>query len=413
MSGSSSIVSVDKTAYVTDEFELTGPEARDAGITVSGDAVTIPANVILTPVGVIDIGSKYIVLDGGTVQGRNAGLDGFISTATDGVIRSTGGTVVLRDFLVVAPAGPALKLDGSEINGDIAKVIMVGAYSSPIGFDLTGFSVPSITSCFVGQFPGFPAPAIGVKVSGSVGKVHVQDTPFFATTDAALVLDAGAVIQQIDLAGNFYETDPGVNLIRAEAGYTLVDIAEIDRNVPRGAPDPSDVLNGVDKFDPKWNFNANPAIPDSKAVGSFQQDPGWETTVISASNTPVKADVTVTGSEFNQRYTVSADGTLTYTGIRPRTAKVSVSGHLDTALNGQEIRVSVRKDGVYVPGSAVTAKITTGGDQRSFATSCIVFPQAPGDHAPAVGSCTLEVYVENLTSDDDILIRDLSMDVLS
>lgn len=394
------------TVLVRELEDFSSLPARGAGITVSGDQITIPAGVVVVAGGVVDLGSAWILLDGGTVRGRTA-TDGFVSTATNGVIVSNGGTVVITDLIVVAPAGPGIKLTGSKANGDIAKMIMVGVYSSPVGFDLTGFEVPSVTSCFVGQFPQMPAPAIGVRVSGTVGKAHVQNTPFFGLTDACIVLEA--TMEAVDIAGNYYEVAPGLNFLRGGL-YTLSGIAEVTRNIPRaGLPDATDVLDGIDRFDPQWNFQSNPSIPDSSAQAAFFQGTAWETTTITAASTMTKANITVTSAETAERFSIAADGTLTYTGLRPRTVSVMVTGTIDTALSNQEIRVAIYKDGALVPSSQVQTKITTGGDQRSFTSSAIVLVQRPEDHDPTVANCTLEIYVENITSDDDVRLSNVSM----
>lgn len=401
------------TVLVRELADFSSIPARGAGITVSGDQITIPAGVVVVAGGVVDLGSAWILLDGGTVRGRTAS-DGFVSTATNGVIVSNDGTVVITDLIVVAPAGPGLKLTGSKANGDIMKCIMVGVYSSPLAFDITGGSVPSITSCFVGQFPQMPAPAVGVRFSGDIGKSHVQSTPFFATTDACIVLDSAVTLETADIAGNYYQPAAGMNFLRGEVGYTLSGIAEVTRNIPQtGLPDAVDVLDGIDRFDPKWNFQSNPSIPDSSAKAAFFQGTGWETTTITTVSTPVKANLTVTSADTAERFSINPDGTLTYTGVRPRTVTVTATGSVDTAGNNQEIRFSIYKDGVLVPSSQVQVKVTTGGDQRAFATSAIVEVQRPEDHDPAVGACTLEIYVENVTSTDDVLLSNVALRAVS
>lgn len=385
--------------------------AEDMGITVTGDEIAIPAGVVIHPVGAVDIGSKYIQLNNGAVRGRNAGIDGIISTNTGGVVRSSAGQIVLTDFFVVAPAGPGIKISGSKANGDIAKLIMVGVFSSPVGFDITGFSVPSLTNCFVGQMDGMPAPAVGVRFSGAADKSHVLNTPLFDCTTAAIEFAADANFDYADIAGNFYTA--GTPFLRGVAGYTLNVAGEVTRNKSLGGlASTASTLDGIDQFDPQWNFQSNPSIPDSKALGAWYQTAGEEITAITTQNEYVKANITSASPTIIQRFTADGTGTLTYTGVRPRTAQVTVTGVVSTT-NNQEVEVGIYKDGTLIPDSTTTVRVGTGQDKRAFTGTALVLLEQPGWHDPVVPNCTIEIYVRNITGTDDITISDLDVTVFS
>lgn len=128
-------------------------------------------------------------------------------------------------------------------------------------------------------------------------------------------------------------------------------------------------------------------------------------TVISAVNTPVKANIPNTAG-FSPCGCLSFPGSnrMLYTiGSSPNTRTISVTGTFSVNVvgNNQTIRLHLAKNGVVDPMIAISIRDLTSPPANGAFTGLIDL--SPGDY--------LEVWVQNLTSSNNIIVTDMNMTI--
>ncbi len=159
-----------------------------------------------------------------------------------------------------------------------------------------------------------------------------------------------------------------------------------------------------DQTDPSWRFEVNGELADSNIISSAGFNGNVTETVIAAVNTPVAvAGVTVAGPL--ERFDHDPSGILTYRGTRDITLRVEMRASLEVRpdLETTDVAFCVFKNGV-----AQTSTI----DERNIA-SVFQIPTSPKfvavDNVDVSPGDALQMFVENKTDDENILITDLKL----
>tara|TARA_R110000772_G_scaffold145504_1_gene255492 strand:+ start:32492 stop:33727 length:1236 start_codon:yes stop_codon:yes gene_type:complete len=357
--------------------------ASDLTSYLVGDEYILPTGLVMLN-GTIDLVDKAVRVSTGTVL-RGLADATLVSTNASGVVRATNisSAVILREFNVVASAGPCFVLTGTityQLN--MFFIGMFGVKSAII----TGFNVQGIKGCF-------NQCADGITFAGTTTKVFVSESPFYDVTGSAITFDAALITDVVDIETSFFKFDsPGV-AITAEVGYTVRE-GLIRGSLATGTSIP---LVGLSSSDLNWRMTNNTGIADSRVVGGFYLSTAVET-VISATSTPVKVLGTTLGLSLNQRFTAT-NNRLTYTGVKPSTSVFMGNFTVDSG-NNVVLNFYIAKNGVVLPESQSRVRVGSGADERAGSLNKIV-ELVTGDY--------VEIWAENVDSTANLTCLSLSL----
>lgn len=359
---------------------------------------TLPANTLVEIAGVIDLGSDALVLSAGTViRGLNPGGDGILTLNTGGAIRATNvGQVILREFFIASPAGPALALTGPiEVHCNLFFVGFLGCLS--IG-TITGFKVAALEMCYCGPF-GATLSAGGITFAGTSSKIFVFGMPFEDLSGgSAITLAADVVCDVVDVAHSFFKYDaPAV-------GLTVTPGATVGRGLFASnlfpAVNTMTPLVGLSSASVNWRIVDNNGLRDSRVLGSMYIS-STAITAIATQNIPVKIAGTTTPNVLNERFS-HTNNRLTYTGEDLAFVEVLSIISIDAAANNKQFTCYITKNGQIVAGSGSTMLVSSGTDVRSLTCATLV-ELSIGDY--------VEVWVENDSDDTDLTVTALTVNI--
>jgi hypothetical protein len=156
----------------------------------------------------------------------------------------------------------------------------------------------------------------------------------------------------------------------------------------------------VGSFSNKWEIESFgvPTEKDDVASGNIYNTAAL-TTNFTGINTPVKV-ATVTQAVGLFRVDSDVNNQLEYTGSRPRRFLVNCSLTFVSSGNNKVYSFYISKNGVILPESKISRKVTTGTDQGSLGLSCTV-QMNPHDY--------IEVWVENNTDNSGMTVLNMNL----
>ncbi len=113
----------------------------------SGASITLDATKMYVFSGIVDISPNYLNLNGANLRGTDPSRDGVMSTVSGGVLRSTGQSVFLENFVTIPASANTKAYDLADATGTKFCNMFSGTSVIEIG-------IPSLG---VGQVSGFEA----------------------------------------------------------------------------------------------------------------------------------------------------------------------------------------------------------------------------------------------------------------
>ena len=164
----------------------------------------------------------------------------------------------------------------------------------------------------------------------------------------------------------------------------------------------STYINGIVYTDLESRWIECKGVTNTARLGFLTMSGNATNTVIATINTPVKVAGTTTASATNQRFTHS-NNRLTYAGGIDATfeATASVSFTCPGAAN-ENISLYLAKNGSVITTSKMSANTRQAGTPAN-ATVIAEFPMTDTDY--------MEVFIENNSSDADLLVDTMSLKV--
>lgn len=323
----------------------------------SGTAITLNANKMYIFSGIVNISPYYLNLNGAGLRGIDPARDGVMSSVAGGILRSTGVSVFMQDFVVIPLSGSTKAYDFADATGLQYCNLFSGTSVVEIG-------IPSLG---VGQISGFRAITIeknywnckdGIKVTGTVEKFCAAFNFIVGiTAGAGIEFLSGINVEDIDLSNNYfiYSGQTGVKL---NAGAT-VDFGRMTTNMFRGV---GTYLNGFDSYSPAWEMRQNTYIPNSRAFCSLFTSENTTATSLTSVSTYYKIAGNTTGGT-QQRFTAT-NNRLTYNGKLQITGKViAIIGAKSPCVNG-DFTIVLAKNGT--PISNPTGSMAPSVNNQSF-----------------------------------------------
>ncbi len=327
-----------------------------------GSGITLDATKMYIFSGIVDISPNYLVLNGAGLRGIDPEKDGIMSSVSGGILRSTAVNVFMESLAVIPISASTKAYDFADATGTKFCNIFSGCSVVEIG-------IPSLG---VGQISGFKAITIvknywkstdGIKVTGTVGK-FASTLNFITgiTTGSAIEFLAGATIDDIDLANNYfiYTGQTGVKV----NGGAVIDRGRMTSNMFRGV---STLLNGFDSYTPGWQMVSNTGIPNSRAF-AFQHLTGNVTaTSLPVANTFYKIAGTTT--TIDSKKFSSTSNRLTYIGKTDIVGKVNIIIGAKSPTTNGDFSIAIAKNGVTI--AAPLGTMSGLANNQSFQISFI------------------------------------------
>ena len=163
----------------------------------------------------------------------------------------------------------------------------------------------------------------------------------------------------------------------------------------------STYLSGVTVSDNKTLFVNCKGIQNTAEISQYYMNANATTTVIASAGVAVKALGTTTSSLVTQKFT-NTDNRATYNGALTRFFKVVATLSVESGNNNQ-IGVYIAKNGTLITESEVYGTTSGTGRSENIVVQTLV---------ELVENDYIEIFVENDTSTNNILVTDLNVIVL-
>ncbi len=160
-------------------------------------------------------------------------------------------------------------------------------------------------------------------------------------------------------------------------------------------------LSGVTATDNKALFQNCKGVSNTYEVSQYYMNSNATTTVISATNTPVKVLGTTTSATITQKFT-NTNNRSTYAGSFTRFFKVTASLSVESG-NTHQIGCYIAKNGVVLNESEVYGTTSGTGRAENIVIQTLI-ELATGDY--------IEIFVENATSISNVLVTNLNTIVI-
>lgn len=158
-------------------------------------------------------------------------------------------------------------------------------------------------------------------------------------------------------------------------------------------------LSGIDYTFNEARFIENRGVINTSVVTSYYMQGNATTTVIAVASTPTKVLGTTTESAISQKFDNSTSNRALYQGAIPRNFKVTVVASMSSGNNNQ-IGIYVAKNGTELNESETYITTDAGGVLENGYCQVLVALE---------DSDYLEVFVENNTAANNILVENMSV----
>lgn len=339
--------------------------------------------------GTVNISPNSLVAqDRTTISGQSAASDALVSAgfAASAMVAIGPGSNVL--ILEVSLSAPGAALFDADLGGTASFVILAallvgsGSLGTVKNFDR-----------FVGIGVGIGFNDDGWTVLGTNGDIlwpasRVSDN--LGTFTAWYVPpSSGVVCKSMLFATSVMDLDAG------QTGFDFPDPASgltVDRGAISsvffdGAGTPLALGVGkITKATPQWTIELSPPLLNSVAIGGASyaltggggNSTGALTAGVFAPIPSAPSPFVASGS--NERFTASAAGVLTYTGLDPIQVRVTVSVSVDmTGPGTNNYGCAIFMGGILVPNSEQTNQMVSAGSATSALTTSAVVTLNPGE----------------------------------
>lgn len=366
--------------------------------TPSGSVITLQPNTAYYFTTTVDLlGNRLVGAANSVLLGPSSEVARITSTGLDPgqwLLTSTT-TLILKD-LTIQDVQKGVSLDGSATPGNVAA-------------DWTGVNFENVPEAWlINQSTNFIYDkgaflnSTGGRFEGTIGTVALNNSLFSGTGSAANIIELGATLS---ITRRFRLTYSSVVAFGSTVGIAVTPGASVPVegyildtiNFSGGGT----YQTGLTYLDNQSRFTECRGITNTTSVGyMFMAN--------NATVTPLDVDVaakisgSTTASTLNQRFSHST-GRLTYTGALTKSFEVTVATSYKCPGASQEIvGIYIAKNGAIIPESEMYSKTDTSGSPMTCTNLSILTLQTD-DY--------VEVFIENATSNADILVEFMSVSV--
>lgn len=354
-----------------------------------GGVITLEAGKTYQVCGLVDISPNSLVLgDRTTLSGGAPATDGISSTgfAASAMISAGAGTNTLVEGLQLSSPGGVLfdvdlggtgtismfelLLTGCASLGTVQNFVRFTGHLVGIGSNQDGWTIQGTNEDVLWT---------NMRVSNNLGTFTLFKVPDASGTVCRnMIFETGIVDLDAGQTG-FDFPDPASGLI--------VNRGLIDSVFFSGVGDPIAIgLGKITKATIGWWITMSPPLVTSVSIGgagySLIGGAGNSTgALVAGTFVPIpSAPSPFVASASNERFSASAAGVLTHTGIDPIQVKITVSVSVDmTGAGTNNFGCAVYLNGLLVPNSEQTSQVSSAGSATSAITTSAVVTLNQGD----------------------------------
>lgn len=377
------------TGFIVVESLADLPEPTESGvIELTGDAylfkqVDLEGNTLLVSSSTVITGTSsetsYI-----TSTGLSAGVPMIVINASCPMFSITLKDVDTAIYIAKGVGITSLAIDWNAVNflnvsniGEVANpdnfIYTSGAFLNSKGLEFTGVigTVAFDNSLFSGN--GTPGSILSFSSTfEATRRVRFTYSSFVVpATETGIDIDASAVIQP--------------------EGYIIdsCNFAGIGT-----------YLSGINETSDIARFLENRGIDNTRSIGNYYMQNNSEITTISDVGVPVKVEGVTTANSLNRKFDHS-DNNLLYQGSLNKIFNIHAVASITSSPNKQ-IGFYIAKNGVVLPETQMYATTNAGGRFESIAIQGIVELNFED---------SIEIWVENATDTDDVVVSFLNVSI--
>jgi len=235
----------------------------------------------------------------------------------------------------------------------------------------------------------------GVRFTGNVIEDTVTGTlvDLGTSTFGALSLDHNFVKSSLGLV--FLSGLPDSGNIPVGSQASVISNITFGGNIP--------VITGVKFTDLRYDFQINNTIPDSAPIGSMYSEDNSIETEIDFVGVPVKVAATTSDGANIQRFEMSGDNELTYTGQKVFYGLATVSATIERAFSlfgSKSVRVYVYQNGSPIEGGSQGIEVDTIARSVTTLADVVV---SPNDK--------FSIFIANDTDSNDLIVTQLQVNI--
>ena len=360
--------------------------------TPSGGDITTVANTQYFITDGINLGTDRIVLaDAVSFIALNSDIGSLTYTGTGDMFTGVGTNNRIERITINSPTAgsKAINYDGSGTavlqlkDMTFGSVDTLGIIKDTRGAQVNDVAFGSVTTngfLFTGDHGEFLA-------SGIIGNIA-----------AGTLFDLGtATFDTFSLTNSFPDIASGATMVSGATGSANINADGFGTIINANNKGAGTDLSGITSDDIMWQFDDNSGIADTRpdAMLSFNTP---TTTTISAIDTPTLVLGTWT-EECASQFVTTAEGRITYKGVKPLTAAVSIGSTIESASGtNKDITLYLAKDGSVITNSRSTSTVGANDPKNTSIMWEVQF----------VTDTFVEVFIENNTDAIDIVFNKAS-----
>ena len=347
------------------------PTAVSGVITLAADTTYILSNNISTS-------NRFVFSNNSSLVSHSVRSPLLTYTGSGTMFTGVDVNARLREVRITCPS--AKVFDFSDTVGGTCTVSMHTVTCEAC--DTVG-NIDDLFSFFADVFTCISIASEGWVFTGSnFTSLDLHENTLFSTSATFTAIDLGTSVSQnisIDHA-SIKGVSGAVGIIGAasNANLTASGFGEVEGCTFFGGM--TALLSGITHDDVRWKFLGNEGIEDTRP-GSLTYNTAGTTVTIGTSGVPVVIGGTWV-DENNSHFTANLTGRVTYTGINPSFAPVSVSITADPATgSNKDFSIGIGVNGTAVAASFVPARASAGDLVSGTVIWEILFTN--GDYAEA------------------------------
>ena len=351
--------------------------------------ITLTANTLYEINGTVNVTNK-INLNECTMMGMDHMNDKLVYTQSSGELFTGANGGTLKMLTVMAPVSGAklFNIDAATANKNIIVQNCVFAGTNNLG------SIKNSTGYLLFTDMIFTYNTNGISLE-NITKVHLNNL-YFTNTNYNTFVSFVGTFETIRIAGGSAHSILAQNAkVYDISGISSIEIGDLKAVLFHG--DGSYVIG---TFSKQWEVETHglPTQKDREAGGNI-----YITTPIANpiafANVPEKISGTTTAVNLF-RMTAPVSNRLVYTGTKTRYFSAIASVSISSAASSKNFSFYIAKNGVVLPESKQTLRMSSSTDKGSLTISCNV-ELAPNDY--------VEVFVENNTDLTGITVLNMNM----
>lgn len=340
----------------------------------------------------VDIGANGLILGSNTcIEGLCPQMTGIVSSYAGTLFSATDVSFRLSHFRVSAPSATLFGVDQASffaVSCDYITILSIGSLGT---YNSTSGGIALFTNMNL-----YAAISSGLHFSGTWDALLVSQANVASVTADSFVDLGTATFQTILMRDILASLATGAKLLSGAVGsanLTATGRGYVDTAVTRGDGG-DDPLSGITPEDARWEFSHCNLIQTTRPDGLLSMNGNTTNTVITAAATPALVAGTWTVQRASQM-TGTAAGRLTYESTSeapmPITASLTVQPASGT---NQSIAAYIAINGVKIEHSSCVVNTDAG---IPLNVVCVWQALISEDDY-------IEVFIENETSDIDILV---------